>query len=63
MGKVAKEVEKREKEKHLNTEEYISLLHWYINECSKLNKEFVEARNNLTAAFNARRKEIVKGEE
>ena len=60
MGKVAKAVEQRKKEKHLNTEEYISLLHWYIQECSKVDREFIAARNDLTEAYNSRRREIIE---
>ena len=62
MGKVLEEVEKREKEKHIDTDEYISLLHWYIKESAKIDREFIETRNAITAAFNARRREMVEDE-
>lgn len=60
MGKVLKEVEKREKKKHIDTDDYISLLHWYIQESAKIDREFIEARNSITEAYNTRRKEIIE---
>lgn len=61
MGKVAKEVEKRQKEAHITTEKYIDLLHWYIKESEKLRRECVEAQGMLNEAFNSRIKEIKDG--
>lgn len=54
MGKVLKSVQKHEKEKHTTTEEFIETMKWYIRQMTKLDHECVEAKNNLTEAFNAK---------
>lgn len=58
MGKVEKFVKKREAETHKTTDEFIDTLRWYIAACAKLDKQFVEEKNNLTEAFNAKLREI-----
>ena len=58
MGKVEKFVKKKEKEKHLGTEDLIGIMNWYIQEMAKLDKQFAEEKNNLTEAYNARLQEL-----
>lgn len=69
MGKILEKVEKREK--HLDTDDYISLLHWYIKECDKINKQYDDAlydllnekirdRNKLVEEFNSKRREMAE---
>lgn len=58
MGKVEKFVQKREKEKHLDTQEIIGVMQWYIQEMAKLNQQANEDRRNLTEAYNARLQEL-----
>lgn len=64
MGKVEEFVKEKEREKHLDTEDYISLLHWYITECSKIDQAFIEAtkdfisnKADLNNEFNAKLRE------
>lgn len=57
MGKIMKQIEAREKEKHLQTDEFISVLWWYIKACEDLRKEYTKSMNDLNEAFNAAMKE------
>lgn len=52
MGIIEKQVQEHEKEKHLDTEEFIGILRWYINESGKIEQEFIKAKGDLNAAFN-----------
>lgn len=52
MGIIEKQVQKHEKEKHLDTEDFIGILTWYIKESAKIEQEFVKAKSDLNAAFN-----------
>lgn len=52
MGKVEEFVKEREAEKHLDTEEFIGILMWFIKESSKIEQEFVKAKGDLNEAFN-----------
>lgn len=52
MGIIEKQVLKHEKEKHLDTEDFIGILTWYIKESAKIEQEFVKAKGELNAAFN-----------
>lgn len=52
MGIIEKQVLKHEKEKHLDTEDFIGILTWYIKESAKIEQEFVKAKGDLNAAFN-----------
>ena len=63
MGRVSKQIAKREKEKHLTTEEYIALVKWYIEECNKLDAQWARDKNNLNDAFKARLDELRKLQE
>ena len=58
MGRIEKFVKKHEAENHKTTEEFIDLLRWYVAACAKIDKEFVNEKNNLTEAFNAKLHEI-----
>ena len=51
MGIIEKQVQENEKKKHLDTEEFIGVLRWFINESSKIEQEFVKAKGDLNAAF------------
>lgn len=53
MGKVMESVKAREKEKHLDTEEFIGILLWYIKESSNIAQEFNRAMSNMNEAFNS----------
>ena len=63
MGKVLKSVQKREQEKHTTTDELIETMRWYIRQMVKLDHECIEAKNNLTEAFNAKLAELKAKEE
>lgn len=52
MGIIEKQVREHEKEKHLDTEDFIGILTWYIKESAKIEQEFVKAKGDLNAAFN-----------
>lgn len=52
MGIIEKQVQEHEKEKHLDTEDFIGILTWYIKESAKIEQEFVKAKGELNAAFN-----------
>ena len=52
MGIIEKQVQAHEKEKHLDTEDFIGILTWYIKESAKIEQEFVKAKRDLNAAFN-----------
>ena len=52
MGIIEKQVQAHEKEKHLDTEDFIGILTWYIKESAKIEQEFVKAKGDLNAAFN-----------
>lgn len=52
MGIIEKQVQEHEKEKHLDTEDFIGILTWYIKESAKIEQEFVKAKRDLNAAFN-----------
>lgn len=52
MGIIEKQVKEREKEKHLDTEDFIGILTWFIKESAKIEQEFVKAKSELNAAFN-----------
>ena len=52
MGIIEKQVQEHEKEKHLDTEDFIGVLTWYIKESAKIEREFVKAKSDLNAAFN-----------
>lgn len=52
MGIIEKQVQEHEKEKHLDTEDFIGILTWYIKESAKIEQEFVKAKGDLNAAFN-----------
>ena len=52
MGIIEKQVLEHEKEKHLDTEDFIGILMWFIKESSKIEQEFVKAKGDLNAAFN-----------
>lgn len=52
MGIIEKQVQQREKEKHLDTEDFIGILTWFIKESAKIEQEFVKAKGDLNAAFN-----------
>lgn len=52
MGIIEKQVQEHEKEKHLDTEDFIGILTWYIKESAKIEQEFVKAKSDLNAAFN-----------
>lgn len=58
MGKVEEFVKEREAEKHLDTEEFIGILRWYINESGKIDKQFVDAKSDLNYAFNTKMREL-----
>ena len=58
MGKVEKFVKKKEKEKHVTTEEFLETLKWYIQASAKLDAEHTRAKNDLTEAFNKRLAEL-----
>ena len=53
MGKVLENVKAREKKKHLDTEEFIGVLLWYIKESSNIAQEFNRAMSNINEAFNS----------
>lgn len=53
MGKVMESVKAREKEKHLDTQEFIGILLWYIKESSNIAQEFNRAMSNMNEAFNS----------
>lgn len=52
MGIIEKKVQEHEKEKHLDTEDFIGILTWFIKESAKIEQEFVRAKGDLNAAFN-----------
>ena len=52
MGIIEKQVQEHEKEKHLDTEDFIGILTWFIKESAKIEQEFVKAKSDLNAAFN-----------
>lgn len=52
MGIIEKQVQAHEKEKHLDTEDFIGILTWFIKESAKIEQEFVKAKGDLNAAFN-----------
>ena len=52
MGIIEKQVQEHEKEKHLDTEDFIGILTWFIRESAKIEQEFVKAKGDLNAAFN-----------
>lgn len=52
MGIIEKQVQEHEKEKHLDTEDFIGILTWFIKESAKIEQEFVKAKSELNAAFN-----------
>lgn len=52
MGIIEKQVQAHEKEKHLDTEDFIGILTWFIKESAKIEQEFVKAKGELNAAFN-----------
>lgn len=52
MGIIEKQVLEHEKEKHLDTEDFIGILTWFIKESAKIEQEFVKAKGDLNAAFN-----------
>lgn len=52
MGIIKKQVQEHEKEKHLDTEDFIGILTWFIKESAKIEQEFVKAKGELNAAFN-----------
>jgi len=52
MGIIEKQVQEHEKEKHLDTEDFIGILTWFIKESAKIEQEFVKAKRDLNAAFN-----------
>lgn len=52
MGIIEKQVQAHEKEKHLDTEDFIGILTWFIKESAKIEQEFVKAKSDLNAAFN-----------
>lgn len=52
MGIIEKQVQAHEKEKHLDTEDFIGILTWFIKESAKIEQEFVKAKSELNAAFN-----------
>lgn len=52
MGIIEKQVQEHEKEKHLDTEDFIGILTWFIRESAKIEQEFVKAKGELNAAFN-----------
>lgn len=52
MGIIEKQIQEHEKEKHLDTEDFIGILTWYIKESAKIEQEFVKAKSDLNAAFN-----------
>lgn len=58
MGKVEEFVKEREAEKHLDTEEFIEILRWYIDESGKIDKQFVDAKSDLNNAFNEKMREL-----
>ena len=58
MGKVEKFVKEREAEKHLGTDELISIMNWYIQEMTRIDKECNNAKWNLAEAYNARLNEL-----
>lgn len=60
MGRIEKVVKKHEQEKHLNTKELIGIMKWDIDQMGKLDKQYVEERNNLKDAYNARIRELAQ---
>ena len=52
MGIIEKQVQEHEKEKHLDTEDFIGILTGFIKESAKIEQEFVKAKSELNAAFN-----------
>lgn len=60
MGKIEKQIQAREQEKHITTEEYIDKLRWYIRESENIRREFIKAQADLNDAFNAALREIAK---
>jgi hypothetical protein len=52
MGAIMKQIEAREREKHLQTDEFIAILYWYIKACEDLRKEYTKSMNDLNEAFN-----------
>ena len=52
MGIIEKQVREHEKKKHLDTEDFIGVLTWFIKESAKIEQEFVKAKGELNAAFN-----------
>ena len=63
MGKIEKQVQEHEKEKHLDTEEFIGILLWYLKEGQKIEQEFIKAKSDLNEAFNAAMAEYKAKEE
>ena len=63
MGKIEKQVQEHEKEKHLDTEELIGVLLWYIRESNNIAKEFTRALGDLNEAFNSTMAEYKAKEE
>ena len=53
MGRVERQVQTHELEKHLDTAEFIGILYWYIKESQKIEQEFVKAKGDLNEAFQA----------
>lgn len=58
MGKVAKFVEKKEKEKHKTTEEFIDTLLWYVKSMNDAIVELTNTANGINTVFNEKMKEI-----
>lgn len=60
MGIIEKQVQEHEKEKHIDTLEFIKTLLWYMDSTEKVRREWIEAQSNINAAYKARMKEILE---
>lgn len=58
MGAIEKQVKQREHEKHLDTDEFIGVLLWFIRESGKIEQEFVKAKSELNEEFNTKIREL-----
>ena len=52
MGIIEKQVQEPYGSHHLDTEDFIGILTWFIKESAKIEQEFVKAKGELNAAFN-----------
>lgn len=61
MGKVAKFVEKKEKEKHKTTDEFIDTLLWYVKSMNDAIVELTNTANSINIVFNEKMGQYKEG--